>query len=104
MSDDHADRNQKLKAAMREKETPLNKDGGKGKFHALPCKRPMAVRCRRGMSIQVQARGHRLLLGLKGESLWRGNHTQRKPKKFKRQEKSSRDIWNLSIEMRQLRF
>jgi hypothetical protein len=35
MSDgDHADRNQKLKAAMREKETPLNKDGGKGE---VPC-------------------------------------------------------------------
>ena len=28
--DDHADRNTKLKAAMRQKDTPLNKDGGKG--------------------------------------------------------------------------
>ena len=35
MSDDgHADRNAKLKAAMRLKETPLNKDGGKGE---VPC-------------------------------------------------------------------
>jgi hypothetical protein len=32
--DDHADRNVKLKAAIRQKETPLNKDGGKGQ---VPC-------------------------------------------------------------------
>jgi hypothetical protein len=38
MSDDaHADRNAKLKAAMRQKETPLNKDGGKGQ---IPCAQP----------------------------------------------------------------
>jgi hypothetical protein len=35
MSDDaQADRNVKLKATMRQKETPLNKDGGKGQ---VPC-------------------------------------------------------------------
>jgi hypothetical protein len=32
--DDHADRNAKLKAAMRQKDTPLNKDGGAGQ---VPC-------------------------------------------------------------------
>jgi hypothetical protein len=32
--DDHADRNAKLKAAMRQKDTPLNKDSGKGQ---VPC-------------------------------------------------------------------
>jgi hypothetical protein len=30
MSEEHAERNNRLKAAMRQKETPLNKDGGKG--------------------------------------------------------------------------
>jgi hypothetical protein len=32
--DDHADHNQRLKAATRQKDTPLNKDGGKGQ---VPC-------------------------------------------------------------------
>jgi hypothetical protein len=34
MSDEQADRNNRLKATMRQKETPLNKDGGKGQ---MPC-------------------------------------------------------------------
>jgi hypothetical protein len=41
MSDDsHADRNAKLKAAMRQKATPLNKDGGKGEVPCSPMQAP----------------------------------------------------------------
>jgi len=34
MTDQTSERNERLKAAMREKDTPLNKDGGKGQ---VPC-------------------------------------------------------------------
>jgi hypothetical protein len=31
MSEEHAKRNERMKAAMRQRDTPLNKDGGKGR-------------------------------------------------------------------------
>jgi hypothetical protein len=37
MSDEHAERNERLKAAMRQKETPLNKGPGQ-----VPCGPPQA--------------------------------------------------------------
>lgn len=39
MSDLTSDRNKNLKATMRQEETPLNKDGGKGQ---VPCGPPQA--------------------------------------------------------------
>jgi hypothetical protein len=40
MSEEHADRNNRLKAAMRQKETPLNNNGGSGQTPCSPCQSP----------------------------------------------------------------
>ena len=40
MSEEHAERNNRLKAAMRQKDTPLNKDGGKGQVPCSPMQAP----------------------------------------------------------------
>ena len=70
--DDHADRNSKLKAAMRQKETPLNKDGGKGEVPCSPCKRQTAVRCRQGILILVLVREVSGATRLMEKDIWLG--------------------------------